>query len=80
MDIVRDAAAAARRPARLLRGVVSFVVGLVLLIGSLSLLLPLMLPHEPFLIIVTLTILTALLVEHLIGPELYERFLRSGNS
>ena len=73
--MVRDLVNGLRRPATFVRGLVSFGVGLLLLIGSMSLLVPLTLPHNVFLIMITWTLLTGLLVEQVIGPEIYARWL-----
>ncbi len=75
--LARDVLGSFRRPGVLLRGALSFVIGLLLLIGSASLLLPLPLPHHALLVLITWTILTGLLVEQLVGTDLQAR-ARSG--
>ncbi len=73
--LARDILAGMRRPGTFVRGLISFVVGLTLLVGSVSLLVPLMLPHQTLLVMITWTVLTGLLVEQIVGPELYARYL-----
>jgi hypothetical protein len=77
--LLRDVANGFRRPGVFLRGVVSFAVGLLLLVGSISVLLPLLLPGKVLAVLVTWSVLTGLLVEQIVGPELYARFLPSGD-
>ena len=76
--LARDIVGSFRRPVILLRGILSLVVGLLLLVGSASLLLPLPLPHHALLVLITWTILTGLLVEQLVGPDLHARARSSG--
>ncbi len=61
-----------------MRGCVSFAVGLLLLTGSVSLLLPLLLPSKALAVLMTWTVLTGLLVEQLLGPAIYARFFPTG--
>ena len=57
----------------LLRGIVSFAVGSLLLLGSISILIPLLLPHRALLVLAVWAALTGLVVEGLIGADLYGR-------
>ncbi len=56
-----------------MRGLLSFGVGLLLLSGSVSILLPLLLPEHALVVLVTWTMLTGLLVEQIVGADLYGR-------
>jgi uncharacterized RDD family membrane protein YckC len=73
LQVLRDVANGVRSPGTLFRGTISFAVGLLLLLGSLSLLLPLLLPRHALLVLATWTAVTGLLVEQLVGPDLYGR-------
>jgi hypothetical protein len=73
LQLLRDVAAGVRRPATLLRGIVSFAVGLLLLLGSLSILIPLLLPRHALVVLAIWSAVTGLLVEQLIGAGLYGR-------
>jgi len=68
--VVRDIVGSLRRPATLLRGVVSFAVGLLLLVGAVSLLLPLLLPEHALAVLAIWTMLTGLLVNQIVGLDL----------
>ncbi len=72
-QMVRDIAGGVRRPGILVRGIISFLVGLLLLIGSLTLLLPLLLPQHALVVLGTWAALTGLLVAQLVGPDIYGR-------
>jgi hypothetical protein len=78
LQLLRDVASGARRPGTLFRGVVSFAVGLLLLLGSLSILIPLLLPRHAIAVLGIWAAVTGLLVEQLIGADLYGR-RRTGN-
>ncbi len=67
--LLRDCTNALARPRVLARGLTSFAVGLVLLLGSLTLLRPLLLPLDAFRVLVIWTVLTGLLVENVVGPS-----------
>jgi hypothetical protein len=72
-QLARDLAAGATRPAVALRGVLRFAGGLLLLLAGALLLLPLAIQAGTFTILETWTVLTALLVEQLIGADLRAR-------
>ncbi len=73
LEVLRDIAAGVRSPGTLLRGTASLLTGLLLLVGGLSLLLPLLLPRHAFLLLGSWAAVSGLLVEQLIGPDLYGR-------
>ena len=61
---MRDIVSAARQPRTLARGVVGFAVGLLLLAGSVSVLLPLLLPEHALVALATWAAVTGLLVHY----------------
>ena len=65
--MARDVAAGAGRPAVALRGLARFTGGLLLLLTGAVLLVPLSIQVRTFTVLETWTVLTALLVEGLIG-------------
>ena len=65
--LVRDVAAGVSRPASVLRGGVRFVTGVLLLLAAGVLLLPLAIAPRTFTVLETWTVLTALLVDQLLG-------------
>lgn len=66
--MARDIAAGARLgPAVALRGVARFVAGILLLLAGAVLLLPLAIGSRTFTVLETWTVLTALLVDQLVG-------------
>jgi hypothetical protein len=73
LQLLRDLGNGFRRPGSFIRGTIAFAVGLLLLAGSLSLLLPLLLPQHALVVVGTWAGLTGLLVEQLVGPDLYGR-------
>jgi hypothetical protein len=70
---VRDLAAGARRPAVAVRGLTRFTAGLLMLVAAAVLLVPLAIQIRTFTVLETWTVLTGLLVEQLIGPDLRRR-------
>jgi hypothetical protein len=72
-QVARDIGRGLRHPGTLVRGLLSFGVGLLLLSGSVSILLPLLLPEHALVVLVTWTMLTGLLVEQIVGADLYGR-------
>jgi hypothetical protein len=71
--LVRDVVAGARRPGTLLRGTIVVVIGLWLVFGAASLLVPLVNRAPAFLVLETWTVVTGLLVEQLIGEVIWAR-------
>jgi hypothetical protein len=65
--LAHDVAGAARRPLILLRGLLRFATGMVLLAAGAVLLLPLAIGTSTFTVLETWTVLTGLLVEALLG-------------
>ncbi len=73
----RDLVRGFRRPGTLVRGIVSFLVGVLLIVGSTSILVPLALPVHALVVLMTWTVVTGLLVEQIVGPDLYARLMPS---
>lgn len=71
--MARDVAAGVARPAVLVGGILRFVAGLLLLATGAALVLPLTVEVRTFTVLETLTVLTGLLVEQLIGADLRPR-------
>ena len=71
--LVSDIAAGARRFPSLVRGLVLFALGLLLLAGGASLLVPLVDRAPAFIVLETWTVVTGLLVEQLIGDVIWAR-------
>jgi hypothetical protein len=69
-QVARDIGRGFRRPGTLLRGAISFAVGLLLLAGSVSILLPLLLPESALVALAIWTMLTGLLVNQIVGLDL----------
>ena len=67
MRLAHDLASGASRPAIALRGLARFIAGIVLLLAGAVLLLPLAFGTRTFTVLETWTVLTALLVEQVIG-------------
>lgn len=67
LRLAHDVASAARRPSILLRGLLRFTAGVLLLAAGALLLLPLALGSGTFTVLETWTVLTGLLVEQLLG-------------
>jgi hypothetical protein len=72
-QLVRDVAGGVSRPAVALRAVLRFLTGLLLLAAGAVLVLPLTLQVRTFTVLETLTVLTGLLVEQLVGADLRRR-------
>jgi hypothetical protein len=68
-QLVRDLSAGARRPAIAASGIARAIAGLLLLAAGAILLLPLALGSRTYLVLETWTVLTGLLVEQIIGPD-----------
>ncbi len=73
LQLLRDLGRGLRRPGTLLRGLITFVAGLLLLLGSITILMPLLLPEHVLALLVTWAMLTGLLVDQIVGPDLYGR-------
>jgi hypothetical protein len=67
--LVQDLAGSFRRPLVLLRGLLRFATGVLLLAAGAILLLPLAFGTQTFSVLETWTVLTALLVEQLLGAR-----------
>jgi hypothetical protein len=76
-QVFRDLVRGFRRPGTLVRGIVSFLVGVLLIVGSTSILVPLALPVHALVVLMTWTVVTGLLVEQIVGPDLYARLMPS---
>jgi hypothetical protein len=73
LQVARDIGRGFRHPGTLLSGALRVIVGLVLLGGSVSILLPLLLPERALVALVTWTALTGLLVDQVAGIDVYGR-------
>ncbi len=73
LQLLRDLGRGARRPGTLARGLIRFAVGMFLVAGSVSILMPLLLPEPLLAGLVTWAMLTALLVDQIVGFDLYGR-------
>ncbi len=71
--MLRDVAASLRSPGRFVRGLISFAVGLLLFAGSITLLIPLLLPQSALFVVAVWAMLTALIVNQLVAPSLTAR-------
>jgi hypothetical protein len=67
LNLARDLAAGASKPASALRGLARFTGGLLLLVAGAVLVLPLAIQVRTFTVLEIWTVLTGLLVEQLIG-------------
>jgi hypothetical protein len=72
-QLARDIAGGISRPAVALRAVLRFVTGLLFLAAGAALVLPLTIQVRSFSVLETLTVLTGLLVEQLVGGDLRRR-------
>jgi hypothetical protein len=72
-QLLRDVAASLRSPGRFVRGLISFAVGLLLFAGSITLLIPLLLPQSALFVVAVWAMLTALIVNQLVAPSLTAR-------
>lgn len=70
LRLARDVATAFRDPAVLLRGTVRLVTGLLLLTAAAGLVIPICDDGHDFLVLETWTLVTALLVDQLVGSDL----------
>jgi hypothetical protein len=70
LRLARDIASALHRPQALLRGVVHFVLGLVLLTGGGLLVMPLVGSARDFVALEMIALIAALVVDQLVGPDL----------
>ena len=73
VQIARDVGRAAREPRTLARGILSFAIGLLLLAGSVSVLLPLLLPEHALVALATWTAVAALLVHYVAATHQQRR-------
>jgi hypothetical protein len=72
-QLLRDVATGMRSPGRFVRGLISFAVGLLLFAGSITLLIPLLLPQSALFVVAVWAMLTALIVNQLVAPSLAAR-------
>ncbi len=71
--MLRDIASGMRSPGRFVRGLISFAVGLLLFAGSITLLIPLLLPQSALFVVAVWAMLTALIVNQLVAPSFAAR-------
>lgn len=76
--LIADLAAGGRHWPTLVRGLTRFLTGALVLVAAASLILTLATNGRTFLVLETLTLLSGLLIEQLIGPELPRRRGPSG--
>ena len=72
-QLARDVGAGLSRPAVIVRSVVRFTAGVLLLAAGAALVLPLTIQVRTFAALETLTVLTGLLVEQLVGADFRRR-------
>lgn len=72
-QLARDVGAGLSRPAVIVRAVLRFATGVLFLAAGAALVLPLTIQVRTFTVLETLTVLTGLLVEQLIGADLRRR-------